>query len=95
MEKLRQDVAAGLITHVIVTHPDRLSRDMTDKLVVCREFEKKQCRTYFTDTEFSKTPEGILFFNIISAIAVYELALIKKERFVVVCMQWRKIKKLC
>ncbi|MED0676520.1 recombinase family protein [Aneurinibacillus thermoaerophilus] len=79
MTKLRHDVADGIITHIIITHPDRLSRDMTDKLIVCREFEKNGAELIFTDTEFSKTPEGILFFNIISAIAAYELALIKKR----------------
>lgn len=28
MNQLRQDVSSGIITHVICTHPDRLSRDM-------------------------------------------------------------------
>jgi site-specific DNA recombinase len=79
MSKLRQDVADGLISHVIVQHPDRLSRDLTDKLIVCREFEKYGVEFLFVDTEFEKTPEGILFFNIISSIASYELALIKKR----------------
>jgi site-specific DNA recombinase len=79
MTKLREDVASGIIKHVIVQHPDRLSRDMTDKLIICRELEKNGSELIFTDTEFTKTPEGILFFNIISAIAAYELALIKKR----------------
>jgi site-specific DNA recombinase len=79
MTKLREDVASGIIKHVIVQHPDRLSRDMTDKLIICRELEKNGAELIFTDTEFTKTPEGILFFNIISSIAAYELALIKKR----------------
>jgi site-specific DNA recombinase len=95
MTKLRHDVADGIITHVIITHPDRLSRDMTDKLIVCREFEKNGAELIFTDTEFSKTPEGILFFNIISAIAAYELALIKKRTIRGRLQAVEKDKKLC
>ncbi|WP_339289780.1 recombinase family protein [Paenibacillus sp. FSL E2-0201] len=79
MTTLRQDVADGLIKLVICTHPDRFSRDMTDKLIVMREFEKYRVDIKFTDTEFSNSPEGILFFNILSAIANYELSLIKKR----------------
>ena len=79
LNRLREMVADGLISLVIVTHPDRLSRDMTDKLLIMREFEKNGAEIQFTDTEYSKTPEGQLFFNILSAIAAYELALIKKR----------------
>src|SRR4051794_3432729 len=53
MTQMREDVANGLITRVIVTHPDRLSRDMTDKLIVCRELEKNGAELSFTDTEFN------------------------------------------
>jgi site-specific DNA recombinase len=79
MNLLRDDVAAGLISHVICVHPDRLSRDLTDKLVVCREFEKVGAQLSFVDTEYANSPEGQLFFNIQSSIAQYELALIKKR----------------
>lgn len=79
LTKLREDVANGLISRVICVHPDRLSRDLTDKLIVCREFEKNGAILSFTDTEFKNSPEGMLFFNIISAIASYELSLIKKR----------------
>lgn len=33
----------------------------------------------FVDTEYKNTPEGQLFFNLISVIAQYELSLIKKR----------------
>ncbi|MCY9663523.1 recombinase family protein [Paenibacillus alginolyticus] len=79
LNRLRQDIASGLITHVFVTHPDRLSRDLTDKLFICREFESKGIALLFVDTEYSSTPEGQLFFNLMSVIAQYELALIKKR----------------
>lgn len=79
LTKLRQDVANGLVSAVICTHPDRFSRDLTDKLIACREFEKHNAKLYFTDTEFADTPEGNLFFNMMSSIASYELALIRKR----------------
>lgn len=88
-------VADGLISLVIVTHPDRLSRDMTDKLLIMREFEKNGAEIQFTDTEYSKTPEGQLFFNILSAIAAYELALIKKRTVRGRLKAVEKDKKLC
>lgn len=79
MNRLRNDVSLGLISHVICTHPDRLSRDLTDKLIVCREFERYGARLVFIDTEYQNTPEGQLFFNMQSVIAQYELAQIKKR----------------
>jgi site-specific DNA recombinase len=79
LTKLREDVASGLISAVICTHPDRFSRDLTDKLIVCREFQKNGAKLYFTDTQFEDSPEGVLFFNVMSAIASYELQLIRKR----------------
>ncbi|MDF2859572.1 MAG: integration/recombination/inversion protein [Neobacillus sp.] len=79
MTQLRQDIATGLISRVVITHPDRLSRDLTDKLFICREFEARQVSLIFVDTEYKNTPEGQLFFNLISVIAQYELSLIKKR----------------
>ena len=79
MNRLRHDIQKNNFTHIICTHPDRLSRDMTDKLIVCREFEKNGIELVFVDTEYKNTPEGQLFFNMQSAIAQYELALIKKR----------------
>ncbi|MBY0055054.1 recombinase family protein [Brevibacillus agri] len=79
MNELRQDVAQGKIARLIVTHPDRLTRDLTDKLILCRELERNQVELVFVDTEYRNTPEGQLFFNLMSSIAQYELSLIKKR----------------
>ncbi len=79
LNKLREDVSHGLIKNLICVHPDRLSRDLTDKLLVCRELQKYEVELVFVDTEFKNTPEGQLFFNMQSSIAQYELALIKKR----------------
>ena len=79
MNDLRSLTKEGAYKHVICTHPDRFSRDLTDKLIVCRELEKNDAELEFTDTEYERSPEGALFFNIMSAIAAYELELIKKR----------------
>jgi site-specific DNA recombinase len=79
LNRLREEIAARSISHVIVTHPDRLSRDLTDKLFICREFEIQDVKLVFVDTDYQATPEGLLFFNLMSVIAQYELSLIKKR----------------
>lgn len=79
MNRLRQDVANNEISHIICVHPDRMSRNMIDKLIVCGEFKRNDVELIFCDTEYQNTPEGNLFFNIQSAIAQYELSLIRKR----------------
>ncbi|NUJ19397.1 recombinase family protein [Bacillus glycinifermentans] len=79
MDKLREDIRRQRIERIIIVHPDRLSRNMIDRLLVCTEFEKNNVELIFVDTEYKNTEEGKLFFNIQSSIAEYELALIKKR----------------
>lgn len=79
MDRLRQDVMDGKIAHIVCTHPDRLSRNLIDKLIVCKEFEKRNVELVFCDTEYKDTPEGQLFFNMQSVIAQYELSMIRKR----------------
>ncbi|WP_203288151.1 recombinase family protein [Metabacillus sp. cB07] len=79
LNNLREDVSKGLVKTVICVHPDRLSRDLTDKLLICRELQRFDVELIFVDTEYKNTPEGQLFFNMQSSIAQYELALIKKR----------------
>ncbi|OPA80583.1 recombinase family protein [Paenibacillus selenitireducens] len=79
LNNLRAEIATGGISHIIVTHPDRLSRDLTDKLLICKEFDVNSVNLVFVDAEYKTTPEGMLFFNLMSVIAQYELQLIKKR----------------
>lgn len=79
MNRLRDDVSKGIIERVIIVHPDRLSRDLVDRLIVCSEFEKYNAMLLFVDSEYKNTPEGQLFFNMQSSIAQYELSLIRKR----------------
>lgn len=79
MNRLREDVENGFIKNVIIVHPDRLSREMNGKLQVCTEIERNEVNLVFIDMEYSNTPEGQLFFNLLSSIAQYELEQIKKR----------------
>src|SRR5690606_12333059 len=79
MDELRKDVKGGIVERVIITHPDRLSRELVDKLIVCNEFEKNDVELVIVDTEYKITPEGELIFNMQSSIAQYELAMSKKR----------------
>ncbi|MXQ56017.1 recombinase family protein, partial [Shimazuella alba] len=79
MDRLRQDIAQGKINKVICVHPDRLSRNLVDKLIVCGEMERHDVELIFCDAEYQNTPEGQLFFNMQSAIAQYELSMIRKR----------------
>jgi site-specific DNA recombinase len=79
MDRLRQDIVQGKIGKVICVHPDRLSRNLVDKLIVCGEMERYEVELIFCDAEYQNTPEGQLFFNMQSAIAQYELSMIRKR----------------
>jgi site-specific DNA recombinase len=79
MNRLRENIQKRNITHIVCTHPDRLSRNLVDKLLVCKEFDQNDVELLFVDTEYKDTPEGQLFFNMQSAIAQYELSMIKKR----------------
>ncbi|WP_251009381.1 recombinase family protein [Bacillus sp. ISL-39] len=79
MNQLRDDTANGIIHKVIITDPDRLTRDLTDKLIVCKEWDRQGVEIIFIDTEYQNTPEGQMFFNMRSVFAQYELAQIRKR----------------
>ncbi|WP_235851594.1 recombinase family protein [Heyndrickxia camelliae] len=79
MNQLREDAANGIINTVIITDPDRLTRDLTDKLIVCKEWDRQGVEVIFIDTEYQDTPEGQMFFNMRSVFAQYELAQIRKR----------------
>ncbi|RFU71646.1 recombinase family protein [Peribacillus saganii] len=79
MNELREDISNGLITKVIITDPDRLTRDLTDKLIVCKEWDRYGAEIIFIDTEYQNTPEGQMFFNMRSVFAQYELSQIRKR----------------
>ena len=71
LDDLRDAVAAGLHDYVIVYDTDRLARDTMLLLLLTEEIEKRATLT-FVNTEYSKTPEGQLFYEIKGSFAKYE-----------------------
>lgn len=78
LERLRQDIRDGLIKEVIVYDPDRLSRKLMNQLLITEEIEKKAKLT-FVNSEYQKTPEGMLFYQMRGAIAEFEKAKINER----------------
>lgn len=78
LERLRQDIRDGLIEEVIVYDPDRLSRKLMNQLLITEEIEKKAKLT-FVNSDYQKTPEGMLFYQLRGAIAEFEKAKINER----------------
>lgn len=78
LNRLRDDVKSGLITKVICYDPDRLSRKLINQLLITEEIEKN-AELIFVNGEYSKTPEGMLFYQMRGAIAEFEKAKITER----------------
>ncbi|WHY71204.1 recombinase family protein [Fictibacillus enclensis] len=79
LTKLRNDVKDGLITKVICLYPDRLSRKLMNQLIITDEIEKRGVKLVFVNGEYTKTPEGNLFYSMRGAIAEFEKAKINER----------------
>ena len=71
LDDLRDAVANGLHDVVIIYEADRLSRDTIHLLLLTEEIEKNS-RLVYVNTEYSRTPEGQLFYEIRGSFAKYE-----------------------
>ena len=71
LDSLRDALAAGLHDVVIVYDTDRLARDTMILLLITEEIEK-HARLVFVNAEYSRTPEGQLFYEIRGSFAKYE-----------------------
>lgn len=78
LTKLRDDIKNGLIDKVIIYDPDRLSRKLSNSLLVTEEIEKRVVLV-FVNGEYQKTPEGMLFYQMRGAIAEFEKAKITER----------------
>jgi site-specific DNA recombinase len=67
-----------LITKVICYDPDRLSRKLSNSLLITEEIEK-HAELIFVNGEYKKTPEGMLFYQLRGAIAEFEKAKITER----------------
>ena len=79
LERLRDDLRAKLIHNVIVYDPDRLSRNLTNQLLLADEIEKANAQLIFITHDYDASPEGRLFFSIRGAISAFEKAKIRER----------------
>lgn len=79
LDNLRDALSAKLHDYVIIYDIDRLSRDTMHLLLLTEEIEKNATLVY-VNSEYNKTPEGQLFFEIRGSFAKYERVKIQ-DRF--------------
>ncbi len=77
LTRLREAVRAGQVDCVLCYDPDRLSRSLSDLLLLAEEVERAGVRLEFITQDIDQTPEGKLFFAVRGAVAQYEKAKIK------------------
>ena len=71
LDSLRDAVAQKLHDYIIIYDLDRLSRDTMQLLLLTEELEKN-AQIVFINSEYSRTPEGQLFFEIRGSFAKFE-----------------------
>ncbi|MBU2703466.1 DNA invertase Pin-like site-specific DNA recombinase [Sporomusaceae bacterium BoRhaA] len=79
LQRLRNDLANHSVSHVLVYDPDRLSRNLTNQLILADEIEKSGCQLLFVTGDYDASPEGRLFFSMRGAIAAFEKAKIRER----------------
>ena len=79
LDRLREDLRAKIIKVVIVYDPDRLSRNLTNQLLLADDIEKAQAQLMFVTGDYDASPEGRLFFSIRGAISAFEKEKIRER----------------
>lgn len=79
LERLRKDLQKGLISTVAIYDPDRLSRNLTNQLLIADEIEKAGAKITFVTGDYDCSPEGRLFFSMKGAISAYEKSKIRER----------------
>lgn len=79
LSRLRRAVQEGQVDIVSVFDPDRLSRSLSDLLLLESEFTKYGVKLDFVTQEMDTSPEGKMFFAIRGAVAQYEREKIRER----------------
>lgn len=79
LDRLRDALQDKRVKNVIIYDPDRLSRNLTNQLLVADEIEKAGAKLYFVTGDYDASPEGRLFFSIRGAISAFEKAKIRER----------------
>ena len=72
LEKLRDQIAFGIIDKVYIHSPDRLSRKYAYQMILIEEFEKAGVEIIFLNFQQSDNPESQLLLQMQGMIAEYE-----------------------
>ena len=79
LERLREQVAAGTLDHLLLTAPDRLARNYAHQVLLLDEFAQAGCAVEFLDRPMSQDPHDQLVLQIRGAVAEYERSLIAER----------------
>ena len=77
--RLRKAAEEGLVDIVLAYDPDRLSRNLSDLLLLESEFTRYGAKLDFVTQEVDTSPEGKMFFAIRGAVAQYEREKIRER----------------
>jgi site-specific DNA recombinase len=72
LEKLRDQIAFGLINKIYIHSPDRLSRKYAYQMILIEEFEKSGVEIIFLNFQQSDNPESQLLLQMQGMISEYE-----------------------
>jgi len=79
LERLRDQVAEGLIDRLYVYSPDRLARNFAHQAVLVEEFRRAGVEVVFCNRGLGESPEDDLLLQIQGVIAEYERAQIRER----------------
>jgi len=79
INRLRAYLDAGIVESVTFQDPDRMSRNLTNQLILSDEIEKAGARLMFVTGDYDASPEGKLFFAMKGAVSAYEKAKIRER----------------
>ena len=89
LDKLRDALDAKLYDMVVIYDQDRLSRTLSHQLLLTEEIEKSGAQLVFVSSEYKRTPEGILFYQIKGAFSAYEKEKIRERMMRRFLRVWR------
>ena len=77
--RLRARIEQGQIRRVVFLDPDRLSRKLLNQLLLTEEWQMLGVELNFVNGEYSRSPEGTLFYALRGAISEFEKAKITER----------------
>ena len=79
LDRLREDIAMAKFTRILLTAPDRLSRNFVHQTLLLEEFQPHGVQVEFLDRPMSEDPHDQLLLQIRGAVAEYERTLIADQ----------------